>query len=107
MMRICLPAVLRTINQTLELGYRAFKVKVGRYSLEDDAERIEVGRKTAGKDIRIMVDANQAFNRVEALRRGRVYQELGCFWYEEPLVPSDHEGYGELARSLDMRIATG
>jgi len=97
----------RTIDETLEIGYRAFKVKVGRYSLDDDAERIEFGRKTAGKDIRIMVDANQAFNRVEALRRGRVYQELGCFWYEEPMPPWDHEGYAELAASLDMRIATG
>lgn len=97
----------RTINETLELGYRAFKVKVGRYSLEDDAERIEVGRKTAGKDIRILVDANQAYNRVEAIRRGRVYQELGCFWYEEPLLPWDHKGYGELTQALDMRIATG
>ena len=54
-----------------------------------------------------MVDANQAFNRVEALRRGRVYQELGCFWYEEPLPPYDHEGYAELAQALDIRIATG
>ncbi len=97
----------RTINETLELGYRAFKVKVGRYSLEDDAERIEVGRKTAGKDVRILVDANQAFNRVEAIRRGRVYQELGCYWYEEPLPPWDHKGYGELTQALDIRIATG
>ena len=97
----------RTINETLEIGYRAFKVKVGKYGLDDDAERIEVGFKTAGKGVRIMVDANQAFNRVEALRRGRVYQQLGCFWYEEPLVPHDHEGYAELAAALDMRIATG
>ncbi len=97
----------RTIHETLEIGYRAFKVKVGRYGLEDDAERIEVGRKAAGKDIRIMVDANQAYNRVEAIRRGRVYQELGCFWYEEPLPPWDHEGYAELAQTLDIRIATG
>jgi L-alanine-DL-glutamate epimerase-like enolase superfamily enzyme len=82
-------------------------VKVGRFSLDDDVERIEVGRKTAGKDIRIMVDANQAYNRVEALRRGRAYQELGCFWYEEPLPPWDHEGYAELAGTLDVRIATG
>jgi L-alanine-DL-glutamate epimerase-like enolase superfamily enzyme len=96
----------RSIDETLELGYRAFKVKVGRYSLEDDVERIEFGRKTAGKNIRIMVDANQAFNRTEALRRGRVYQELGCFWYEEPLPPWDHDGYAELAASLDIRIAT-
>jgi L-alanine-DL-glutamate epimerase-like enolase superfamily enzyme len=97
----------RTINDTLEKGYRAFKIKVGKFSLEDDVERIEVGRKTAGKDIRILVDANQAFNRVEALRRGRVYQELGCFWYEEPLPPWDHEGYAALAHTLDMRIAGG
>lgn len=97
----------RTINETLEIGYRAFKVKVGRFSLDDDIERIEVGRKTAGKDIRILVDANQAFNRVEALHRGRAYQDQGCFWYEEPLPPWDHEGYAELAAVLDMRIATG
>jgi L-alanine-DL-glutamate epimerase-like enolase superfamily enzyme len=97
----------RTINEALETGYRAFKVKVGRLSLDDDVERIEVGQKTAGKDIRIMVDANQAYNRVEALVRGRAYQQLGCFWYEEPLPPWDHEGYAELAQALDMRIATG
>jgi L-alanine-DL-glutamate epimerase-like enolase superfamily enzyme len=97
----------RTINETLEIGYRAFKVKVGKFGIDDDAERIEVGFKTAGKGIRIMVDANQAFNRVEALQRGRVYQQLGCFWYEEPLVPHDHEGYAELAAALDMRVATG
>src|SRR3954447_21007729 len=97
----------RTINEALETGYRAFKVKVGRFGLDDDVERIEVGFKTAGKGIRIMVDANQAFNRVEAVRRGRAYQQLGCFWYEEPLVPYDHEGYAELASALDMRVAGG
>jgi L-alanine-DL-glutamate epimerase-like enolase superfamily enzyme len=97
----------RRINEVLERGYRAFKVKVGKFSLEDDVERIEVGRKTAGKDIRIMVDANQAFKRPEALRRGRVYQELGCFWFEEPLPPWDHEGYAELAGAFNMRIAGG
>ena len=97
----------RTIHETLDQGYRAFKVKVGKYSLEEDAERIEVGRQTAGKDIRILVDANQAFNRVEALRRGRVYQQLGCYWYEEPLPPHEKEGFSELTRELDMRIATG
>jgi L-alanine-DL-glutamate epimerase-like enolase superfamily enzyme len=97
----------RTINEALDTGYRAFKVKVGRYGLDDDLDRIRVGRETAGKDIRIMVDANQVFTRPEALRRGRAYQDLGCFWFEEPLPPWDHEGYAELAAALDMRIATG
>ena len=60
-----------------------------------------------GKGRRVMVDANQVFNRNEALRRGRVYQEMGCFWYEEPLPPQDMEGFALLAQELDMRIATG
>jgi L-alanine-DL-glutamate epimerase-like enolase superfamily enzyme len=97
----------RTIEESLKLGYRAFKVKVGRFDLDDDIERIAVGFKAAGKGIRIMVDANQAFNRAEAMRRGRAYQQLGCFWFEEPLPPWDHEGYAELAAALDMRIAGG
>ena len=54
-----------------------------------------------------MVDANQVFNRNDALRRGRLYQQMGCFWYEEPMPPQDMEGYALLARELDMRIATG
>jgi len=92
------------IDETLEKGYRAFKIKVGKFSLEDDVERIEVARKVAGKDIRILVDAGLGFNRAEALRRGRVYQELGCFWYEGALPPWDLEGYTELAHALDIRI---
>jgi L-alanine-DL-glutamate epimerase-like enolase superfamily enzyme len=69
--------------------------------------RIKLAFDVVGKDRRIMVDANQVFNRNEALRRGRVYQEMGCFWYEEPLPPQEMEGYAELAHALDIRIATG
>jgi L-alanine-DL-glutamate epimerase-like enolase superfamily enzyme len=97
----------REINEALEQGYRAVKIKVGRHSLEDDIRRIRVATELAGKERRVMVDANQVFNRNEALRRGRVYQEMGCWWYEEPLAPHDMEGYALLARELDVRMATG
>ena len=33
-----------------------------------------------------MVDANQVFTVAEALRRGKVYEQLGCYWFEEPLL---------------------
>jgi L-alanine-DL-glutamate epimerase-like enolase superfamily enzyme len=97
----------RQITTALEQGYQAVKIKVGRGSLEDDVRRIRLALDTLGKGKRVMVDANQVFNRNEALRRGRVYQEMGCFWYEEPLPPQDMEGFTLLAQSLDMRIATG
>lgn len=97
----------RVIGEAVEQGYHAVKIKVGRGSLDEDVRRIRLAKDVLGKDRRLMVDANQVFNRNDALRRGRVYQEMGCFWYEEPLPPQDMEGYAELAKELDMRIATG
>jgi L-alanine-DL-glutamate epimerase-like enolase superfamily enzyme len=97
----------RQLTDALEQGYKAVKIKVGKYSLGDDVNRIRLTLDTIGKDRRLMVDANQVFDRKEALRRGRVYQEMGCFWLEEPLPPQDMEGFAMLAQALDMRIATG
>ena len=97
----------RVISEAVEQGYHAVKIKVGRGSLDEDIRRIKLAQDVLGKDRRLMVDANQVFNRNEALRRGRAYQQMGCFWYEEPLPPQEMDGYAELARELDMRIATG
>jgi L-alanine-DL-glutamate epimerase-like enolase superfamily enzyme len=97
----------RSCVSAMEHGYKAVKIKVGRYGLDDDIRRIRLALDTLGKGRRVMVDANQNLNRNEALRRGRVYQEMGCFWYEEPLPPHEMEGYAELAEKLDIRIATG
>ena len=97
----------RVVTEAMEQGYRAVKIKVGRDSMDDDVRRIRAALDLVGKGRRVMVDANQVFNRNEALRRGRVYQEMGCFWYEEPLPPQEMEGYAMLAQALDIRIATG
>jgi L-alanine-DL-glutamate epimerase-like enolase superfamily enzyme len=97
----------RVIGDAVEQGYPAVKIKVGRASLDDDIRRIRAAQDVLGKERRLMVDANQVFNRNDALRRGKVYQEMGCFWYEEPLPPQEMDGYAELARELDIRIATG
>jgi L-alanine-DL-glutamate epimerase-like enolase superfamily enzyme len=97
----------RQVTDAVEQGYKAVKIKVGKYSLEDDVGRIRLALDTIGKDRRLMVDANQVFDHKEALRRGRVYQEMGCFWFEEPLPPHDVEGFARLAQALDMRVATG
>ncbi len=97
----------KEIETALSHGYRAIKVKVGRNGLADDERRIRAALDLAGKERRVMVDANQVFSRNEALRRGRVYEQMGLFWYEEPLPPHDMEGYAELTRTLGIRVATG
>lgn len=97
----------KQISNALEEGFHAVKIKVGRYSLDDDIKRIKAAQELLGKDHRLMVDANQKFSFAEALLRGRVYQEMGCFWYEEPMMPHEMTEFGDLARELDIRIATG
>src|ERR1035438_10854941 len=71
----------RAVEAAVEQGYHAVKIKVERSSMDDDVKRIRLALDTIGKGRRLMVDANQIFNRNEALRRGRVYQDMGCFWY--------------------------
>ena len=67
----------RSIERHLEEGFRAVKIKVGRGSLADDERRIRLAMDLCGAKRRVMVDANQGLNRNEALRRGRLYQEMG------------------------------
>jgi L-alanine-DL-glutamate epimerase-like enolase superfamily enzyme len=88
-------------------GFRGVKMKVGCPTLEEDVRRIEAVRSVLGPDDLLMVDANQVFGLTEALRRGRAYQELGCYWFEEPLRADDFDGLAELSRQLDIPIATG
>jgi L-alanine-DL-glutamate epimerase-like enolase superfamily enzyme len=97
----------RAIAAALDEGFPAVKIKVGRATLNDDIRRIEAALAMAAKERRVMVDANQAFNLNEAIRRGRVFQQMGCYWYEEPIPPYDHVAYAELARELDIPIAAG
>ena len=93
----------KQIHGALEEGFHAVKIKVGRSSLDDDIRRIKAAQALLGKERRLMVDANQTFNFTDALARGRVYQEMGCFWYEEPMMPHEMKEFGNLARELDIR----
>ena len=94
-------------GKAMAQGFQGVKVKVGAPTLEEDVERIEVVRATIGDDALLMVDANQVFTFNEALRRGRVYEDLGCFWYEEPVRADDNDGLARLADALTIPIASG
>jgi L-alanine-DL-glutamate epimerase-like enolase superfamily enzyme len=100
-------AVKVVCAQAVEQGFRAVKIKVGYPTLEEDAQRVETVRAAVGRETAVMLDANQSLALPEALRRGRVFQELGCLWFEEPLPAEDFAGYAELAAALDIPIAAG
>jgi L-alanine-DL-glutamate epimerase-like enolase superfamily enzyme len=94
-------------TQAMEQGFRGVKLKVGAPTLEEDVARIEAVRSVLDRDRLIMVDANQVFSYAEALRRGRVYEELGCYWFEEPLRADDTAGLAQLVHELAIPIAAG
>lgn len=99
--------VQRICAQAVNQGFRAVKIKVGYPTLAQDVARIRVVQKAIGPDVRLMVDANQSLTAAEAIRRGRAFQELGCYWWEEPIPADDIEGYAALVAALDIPIATG
>ncbi len=97
----------RVCTEAVEQGFRGVKMKVGAPTLEEDVTRIEAVRGVLDKRHHLMVDANQVFPVQEALRRGRVYEELGCYWFEEPIRADDTDGLAHLARELTIPIASG
>lgn len=102
-----IPDLQAICTEAMEQGFRGVKVKVGAPTLAEDLTRIRAVREAIGDEGLLMVDANQVLNVTEALVRGQAYQELGCYWFEEPIRADDHAGLAQLAARLDIPIASG
>jgi len=86
-----------------EAGFTAYKLHPkGGYDL--DLASCKAVRRALGDDMRIMSDPVAAYDHQEALRMGRELERLGYYWYEEPLMDPDIEGYAELCRALDIPV---
>ncbi|MGI6455351.1 MAG: mandelate racemase/muconate lactonizing enzyme family protein [bacterium] len=94
-------------ERAIAQGYRAVKLKIGFPTLKEDIKRIQFVRDIIGDDIRLMLDANQVLTVGEAIMRGKAFEELGCYWFEEPIAAHDLEGYKRIADELTIQLATG
>lgn len=97
----------KEMRKNLASGAKAIKMKIGAASIKEDLERIDAVRDIIGPDVKLLVDANNAYNRIEALKMGRELDKRDIFWFEEPLNPEDLEGCAELCRKIDTPIAVG
>ncbi len=89
-------------------GYRTLKVKVGGLTPEADAERVGVIRKAVGKDVAIMLDANQGWNLPTAVRAATLCAPHDIFWLEDPMPWYDERRTLErLKAEVDIPIAAG
>lgn len=88
-------------------GFAGAKIKIGRPHLSEDRARLEAVRMALGQRFELMVDANQAFGRAEAMRRAVVLEESGIAWFEEPMPADDVMEHVRLAASTRVPIAVG
>jgi L-alanine-DL-glutamate epimerase-like enolase superfamily enzyme len=89
-----------------DAGFTAMKLKVGQ-SPSVDRRKVAAVRAAVGDEFTLMADANCRYGVPEAVAMGRVLEEHGIRWFEEPLPPEDAAGYAELRTKLDVAIAGG
>lgn len=94
-----------------DLGARSVKIKVGEDwggRADRDLHRIGLVRRVVGPDIDVMVDANGAYSRKQAVRVGRrMLEEHGAVWFEEPVSSDDLEGLREIRDQVGIDVAAG
>jgi L-alanine-DL-glutamate epimerase-like enolase superfamily enzyme len=93
--------------ESVEMGARAVKMKIGAVPIREDAERVKAVREAIGPDVKLLVDANCAYKAYEAIQLARRIEEYDIFWFEEPVAPDDYEGHTRLAQMTSIPIATG
>jgi D-arabinonate dehydratase len=100
--------VVREAMMYVEKGYRTLKVKVGGLTPEADAERVGLIRKTVGKDVALMLDANQGWDLPTAMRAASLCAPHDIFWLEDPMPWYDERhGLRRLKEAVSIPIAAG
>jgi L-alanine-DL-glutamate epimerase-like enolase superfamily enzyme len=99
-----------------EQGYKGYKIHPGGGQRKTGSpipayvghiEEIKTIRKAVGDDFVLAHDPVQRYNLFEALKVGRVLDDLNYAWFEDPLPTTDLEGLVELNRALDLPLHVG
>lgn len=94
--------------EMVKRGFKALKMRIGRYPVAREAKVAAAVRAAAGPEILLMADANAAYTMSSALDMGRELHKLGFEAFEEPLPQSPkYAGYEELRQKLPLSLAAG
>jgi D-galactarolactone cycloisomerase len=75
----------------VEQGFTGMKMKIGGKPVSDDIKRVYHIRETIGRDVQLMVDANEAYNVATAVRVSCELADARLAWFEEPCGSYDDE----------------
>jgi mandelate racemase len=95
------------VQLVAEGAFSGLKLRLGRDRLEDDRRAIRLIREAVGEDVKLMVDFNQGLTLGDALHRCHALDDEELYWFEEPIVYNNLEGYAQLARELKTPVQLG
>jgi D-galactarolactone cycloisomerase len=99
-------AGIREAKRHLCEGFRAMKLKVG-FEVDVDIKYVRAIREAVGPEVRIMMDANCAYDAPATRRILLECRDAGVHFFEEPLASEDLEGYKALRHLTDTHLAAG
>lgn len=94
-------------HDAVEAGFKAIKTKIGYPTLDHDVKVVRAIREVVGDNVQIMVDYNQGLTVPEAMRRGRVIEQEGVAWIEEPTLQHDYTGHAAIRDALHAPVQMG
>lgn len=95
-----------TVFKHKEMGVKAFKLRVG-FDDETDFKNLKTLRNIIDSDDKLMIDANQKWNRKEAISLLSKYKQFNLTWVEEPLRCDDFDGMRMIRDELKIPVAAG
>ncbi len=101
------PLAAEAAELVAEGGFHGLKLRLGRDRLADDLAAIHEVRDAVGNDVKLMVDFNQGLALGDALDRCHALDDEGLYWFEEPIIYDNLEGYARLTRELRTPVQLG
>jgi D-arabinonate dehydratase len=102
-----LKELAQEMEDNVAMGARAVKMKIGGVPINEDVERVRVAREAVGPDVKLLVDANNAYRYYEAIEIARKIEKYDIFWFEEPVAPDDYRGHAMIMQATSIPVATG
>jgi D-galactarolactone cycloisomerase len=87
-------------------GFSGVKVKIG-WGPDWDIRLVREIRRELGPAIKLMIDANHAYNAATAVKVGLALEDCDITWFEEPVPPEDIAGYLQVKSKLSIPLAGG
>lgn len=91
------------VNEKIELGFRTFKIKVGK-DVKADRERVQIIQDRLRNRGTIRVDANRAYSVNDAIELSQVLDPGVCELFEQPCDTDDWDGNGRVAKASPVPL---